>query len=80
MRLPVRLGGWGLRSLEETSLAAFLGAVPAFPGPEGSALSWLSIWEGRKVLGGQEKERGDGMLCWSVGGGWERNSSAAGVG
>ena len=39
VRLPVRQGGWGLRSLEETSLAAFVGAVeqavPAFSGPEG---------------------------------------------
>jgi hypothetical protein len=39
VRLPVRLGGWGLRSLEETSRAAFIGAVeqavPSFPGPEG---------------------------------------------
>ena len=39
VRLPVRLGGWGLRSLEETSQAAFIGAVeqavPSFSGPEG---------------------------------------------
>ena len=39
VRLPIRLGGWGLRSLEENSLAAFVGAVeqavPSFPGPEG---------------------------------------------
>ena len=39
VRLPVRLGGWGLRSLVETSLSAFIGAVeqavPSFSGPEG---------------------------------------------
>jgi hypothetical protein len=39
VRLPVKLGGWGLRSLEETSQAAFVGAVeqavPSFSGPEG---------------------------------------------
>ena len=39
VRLPVRLGGFGLRSLEETAGVAFLGAleqsVPSFPGPQG---------------------------------------------
>ena len=39
VRLPVRLGGWGLRSLEETSLAAFVGAVEqAVPGRAGGNL------------------------------------------
>ena len=39
VRLPIRLGGWGFRSLVETSLAAFVGAVeqavPSFTGPQG---------------------------------------------
>ena len=39
VRLPIKLGGMGSRSLEETSKAAFVGAVeqavPSFSGPEG---------------------------------------------
>ena len=58
VRLPVRLGGWGLRSLEETSLAAFIGAVeqsvPAFCGPEGICPQ-LS-----QYLGGEESFLEDG--------------------
>ena len=64
VRLPVRLGGWGLRSLEETSLAAFIGAVeqavPAFSGPEGICPQ-LS-----QYLGGEEsfQEAGGGEGRW----------------
>ena len=64
VRLPVRLGGWGLRSLEETSLAAFIGAVeqsvPAFCGPEGICPQ-LS-----QYLGGEESflEDGGGNGRW----------------
>ena len=39
LRLPVRLGGMGLRSIAETSLAAFIGgvdqSVPHFKGENG---------------------------------------------
>ena len=66
VRLPVRLGGWGLRSLEETSLEAFVGAVeqavPAFPGPEGICPQLAENLGGEDCFG----EAGEGEGRWQV--------------
>ena len=51
----MRLGGWGLRSLEETSLAAFVGAVeqavPSFQGPQGICTQLTEYLGGEESFG-----------------------------
>ena len=62
VRLPVKMGGMGVRSLEDVSPAAFLGAmeqcVPSFPGPEG-VCPQLSDYLGGEESFGESAVGGD---------------------
>ena len=55
VRLPVRLGGFGIRSLQDTSSIAFLGAleqaVPAFQGERGVCHQLSNIFGGDECFG-----------------------------
>ena len=66
VRMPVRLGGWGLRSVEETSRAAFVGAVeqavPSFPGPDGICPQLSNCLGGEESFGQEVGVEGR----WSV--------------
>ena len=61
VRLPVRLGGFGIRSLKETSSIAFLGAleqaIPAFQGQHGTCPQLVNIMGGEECFG--EEATGD---------------------
>ena len=55
VRQPIKMGGMGFRSLEETSLVAFLGTleqtVPSFSGPEGGCPQLAEILGGEECFG-----------------------------
>ena len=54
VRLPVRLGGFGIRSLKETSsIALFLfeQAIPAFQGPNGVCPQLVDVMGGEECFG-----------------------------
>ena len=55
IRLPVRLGGFGVRSHEETSSIAFLGAleqaIPAFQGQHGICPQLAEVFGGEECFG-----------------------------
>ena len=55
VRLPVRLGGFGIRSMKETSSVAFLGAleqaVPAFQGERGVCPQLATVLGGEECFG-----------------------------
>ena len=76
VRLPIRLGGWGFRSLVETSLVPFVGAVeqsvPTFTGP-GGICPQLSDYLGGEESFGQREWRGGKVDVyageWREGGG-----------
>ena len=61
IRLPVRLGGFGIRSLKETSGIAFLGAleqaIPAFQGQRGICPQLVDVMGGEECFG--EEAAGD---------------------
>ena len=61
IRLPVRLGGFGIRSLNETSCIAFLGAleqaIPAFQGQNGVCPQLVDVMGGEECFG--EEAPGD---------------------
>ena len=62
LRTPVRLGGFGLRSMEDISLPAFMGAVEQSPflGEEG-IFPQLAITLGEVGKGAYKVERASGV-------------------